>query len=111
MSDKAVCQACEDAAAIVERWESSTLATSTLAELVRESCRHPQQGWVSVEERLPEPGVQVIARRANGTWDRAECNPIYFDGLPAWYMPEGPTESGGKGITHWSTAPGEQEGR
>lgn len=67
-------------------------------------------GWVAVSERLPEPGEQVIARRCNGTWDRAECNPIYFDGLPAWYLPEGPTMSGPDGVTHWALPPSPEGG-
>lgn len=57
--------------------------------------------WVSVEDRLPEPGEQVIGLRPNKTWDRCECNPIYFEGLPCWYMPEGPRDD----ITHWMPLP------
>jgi len=67
-------------------------------------------GWISVEERLPEPGMQVAALRSNGTWDRASCNPIYFEGLAAWYLPEGPTPCGswqdaGLYVTHWMPLP------
>lgn len=46
--------------------------------------------WISIEVQHPEPGEQVLAMRRNGTWDRAEIAPMYFDGLDGWYMPEGP---------------------
>lgn len=46
--------------------------------------------WVHYSEGLPEAGLQVAVQRKNGTWDRGEIAPIYFDGLPGWYMPEGP---------------------
>ena len=47
--------------------------------------------WIPVSERHPEAGIQVVVRRVNGTWDRGEIAPMWFDGLGGWYLPEGPT--------------------
>lgn len=60
-------------------------------------------GWISVEAALPEAGKQVAVLRLNGTWDRGECSPIYFDGLPAWYMPEGPAPL--EDCPYWTSLP------
>ena len=59
--------------------------------------------WISVEDELPEPGKQVIILRKNGTWDRGECNPIFFEGLPAFYLPEGPLMT--DDVTYWMPLP------
>ena len=59
--------------------------------------------WISVKDRFPEAGQQVVALRANKSWDRAEFAPLYFDGLPAWYLPEGPTTL--DVVTHWMPLP------
>jgi len=53
-----------------------------------------QNPWVSVEDDLPDAGNFVIVRRDNGIFERSEINSLYFDGLPAWYLPEGPAIDG-----------------
>ncbi len=55
----------------------------------------PKPVWISVDDDRPEAGERVAVLRKNGTWDRGELHPLFFDGLPAWFLPEGPTEIGG----------------
>lgn len=66
--------------------------------------------WIPVRAGLPEPGQQVVALRANGSFDRGEISPIWYDGLPGWYMPEGPVTCGSwddknPGIVAWMPTP------
>ena len=58
--------------------------------------------WVSVRHSLPEDGVHVFVKRRNKFCERAELSSLYFDGLPAWYLPEGPTPADTDvDVTHW----------
>lgn len=43
-----------------------------------------------LSKNFPKAGQRVVVWRSNNTWDRGEYSPIYFDGLGAWFMPEGP---------------------
>ena len=68
--------------------------------------------WIRVEDSLPEDGVHVFVRRRNKFCERAELSSLYFDGLPAWYLPEGPVLVLGGGrqarhrdVTHWMYIP------
>lgn len=65
--------------------------------------------WISVEDRLPEDAVHVFVKRRDRFCDRAELSSIYFDGLPAWYLPEGPTMAVGGDVTHWMPIPAMKE--
>ena len=73
------------------------------------TCIRPS--WIRVEDRLPEDGVHVFVRRRNKFCERAELSSLYFDGLPAWYLPEGPVfVLGGeiptqRDVTHWMYIP------
>jgi len=75
------------------------------------TCIRPS--WIRVEDSLPEDGVHVFVRRRNKFCERAELSSLYFDGLPAWYLPEGPVLVLGGGrqarhrdVTHWMYIPG-----
>ena len=62
--------------------------------------------WKPVsEEGLPPHGAPVICKRKNGTVDRGEISALYFDGLPAWYMPEGPVMTDDGYIVAWMEIP------
>lgn len=73
------------------------------------TCIRPS--WIRVEDRLPEDGVHVFVRRRNKFCERAELSSLYFDGLPAWYLPEGPVFALGgdiptqRDVTHWMYIP------
>ncbi len=75
------------------------------------TCIRPS--WIRVGDSLPEDGVHVFVRRRNKFCERAELSSLYFDGLPAWYLPEGPVLVLGGGrqarhrdVTHWMYIPG-----
>jgi|SaaInlStandDraft_2_1057019.scaffolds.fasta_scaffold13735_4 hypothetical protein len=67
--------------------------------------------WIRVEDSLPEDGVHVFVRRRDKFCERAELSSLYFDGLPAWYLPEGPVFALGwdiptqRDVTHWMHIP------
>ena len=61
--------------------------------------------WIRVEDSLPEDGVHVFVKRRNKFCERAELSPLYFDGLPAWYLPQGPTLVDDYDVTHWMYIP------
>ena len=58
-----------------------------------------QSEWVKCGDGYPEAGQRVVVVRRNGSWDRSEYAPIYFDGVGAWYLPEGPTLT--KDVLYW----------
>ena len=76
---------------------------------MRGTCILPS--WIRVEDRLPEDGVHVFVRRRNKFCERAELSSLYFDGLPAWYLPEGPVfvlklgQPIQRDVTHWMYIP------
>lgn len=78
---------------------------SDIDELLEELESLKASPWISVEDRLPEDAVHVFVKRRDRFCDRAELSSIYFDGLPAWYLPEGPTMAVGGDVTHWMPIP------
>lgn len=52
--------------------------SNLVADLIEPSCDLGTSGWVSFDERLPEPGVPVLCKGENGTYYVGK--PVTYDG-------------------------------
>ena len=98
---------------LAQRFDAADMATAA-AQGFRDGVASASAGWISVDERLPEPDGPVLAYNGRWTGVAAWMSGEYLEPLERWQDEyRGFIEMMGPAITHWMplpAAPGPADG-
>ena len=101
-------------AQLAQRFDAADMATAAAQGFRDGAAKEQQAGWVSVDERLPEPDGPVLAHNGKWTGVAAWMSGEYLEPLERWQDEHREfIEMMGPAITHWMplpAAPGPADG-